>query len=85
MLDEKRKQKVVFEPGISWLPDWRPRKHGYREFISSEAIFNRVMQFLSNSKVDKAKSYLIGGYHNEWLELTYYRETLGNFKNREKV
>ena len=27
-------------------------------------------------KVAKAESYLLGGYHNECLELTYYIETL---------
>ena len=35
------------------------------------------MQHLLHLKVAKAESYLIGGYHNEWLELTYYIETLG--------
>ena len=34
------------------------------------------MQLLLESKVVKAELYLIGGYHNEWLELTYYIETL---------
>ena len=40
------------------------------------AIFNEMIQHLLHSKVAKAESYLIGGYHNEWLELTYYIETL---------
>ena len=35
-----------------------------------------MIQHLLHSKVAKAESYLIGGYHNEWLELTYYIETL---------
>ena len=39
-------------------------------------IFDKLIQFLSNSKVAKAELYLIGDYHNEWLELTYYIETL---------
>ena len=34
------------------------------------------MAHLLHSKVAKAELYLIGGYHNEWLELTYYIETL---------
>ena len=39
-------------------------------------IFDDIIQLLLHSKVAKAESYLIGGYHNEWLELTYYIETL---------
>ena len=42
------------------------------------------MQFLSHSKVAKAELYLIGGYHNEWLELTYYIETLAFWANCKK-
>ena len=76
MLDEKRKQKVEFEPGISCSPDWHPRKHGYRGFTFLNVISNTIIQFLSNSKVAKTELYLIGGYHNEWLELTYCIETL---------
>ena len=34
------------------------------------------MKLLLHSKVAKAELYLIGGNHNEWLELTYYIETL---------
>ena len=29
------------------------------------AIFNEIIQHLLHSKVAKAESYLIGGYHNE--------------------
>ena len=76
MLNEKRKQRVCFKPGISWSPDWRLRKHGHAGFTYFTAIFDKVIQFLLHSKVAKAESYLIGGYHNEWLELTYYIETL---------
>ena len=38
--------------------------------------FNDMIQDLLNSKIGKAESYLIGAYLNEWLELTYYIETL---------
>ena len=40
------------------------------------AIFNEIIHYLLHSRVDKAESYLISGYHNEWIELTYYIETL---------
>ena len=76
ILDEKIELKVGFVPGISWSPDWRPKKHGYRGLIIGNAIFDKLIQFLSNSKVAKAELFLIGGYHNKWLELTYYIETL---------
>ena len=76
ILDEQRKQKIGFEPGIYRLADWRPRRHSHEGFTFSIAIFNGMMQHLLHSKVAKAESYLIGGYHNEWLELTYYIETL---------
>ena len=52
------------------------RKHGHGGITFSMAIFNEGIQLLLHSKVAKAESYLIGGYHNEWLELTYYIETL---------
>ena len=39
-------------------------------------IFDKLIQLLLHSKVAKAELYLIGGYHNEWIELTYYIETL---------
>ena len=56
--------------------DWRPRRHGHVEFTAFNAIFDKMIQLLLHSKVAKAESYLIGGYHSEWLELTYYTETL---------
>ena len=34
------------------------------------------MQLLLYSKVAKVEFYLISGYHNEWLELTFCIETL---------
>ena len=64
--------------GVFFLPDWCPGRHGHRGFTFYEAIFDKVIQLLLHSKVTKAELYLIGGYHNEWLELTYYIETLGN-------
>ena len=71
-------QRVRHEPGISWTPDWRLRKHGHGKFIQSQAIFDEIIQLLLHSKVAKAESYLIGGYHyhNEWIELNFYIETL---------
>ena len=69
-------QRVGFEPGIFWLPDWRSRKHGHCGFTFKNAIFNKLIQLLFLSKVAKADLYLINGYYNEWLELTYYIETL---------
>ena len=47
------------------------------------AIFDKIIQLLLHSKVAKAELYLIGGYHNEWLELTYYIETLRNTSNEK--
>ena len=46
-----------------------------------KAIFDKVIQLLLHSKVAKAELYLIGGYHNELIELTYYIETLVKKKN----
>ena len=69
-------QRVGFKPGISCLPDWRPWRHSHRGFTFLVAIFDKLIQLLLHSKVAKAELYLIGGYHNEWLELTYYIETL---------
>ena len=40
------------------------------------AIFDEIIQLLLRSKVAKAESCLIGGYHDERIELTYYIETL---------
>ena len=67
---------VGFELGISWLPDWRPGRHGHRELTFCFAIFDKQIQLLSHSKVAKAELYLICGYYNEWIELTYYIGTL---------
>ena len=47
---------------------------GDLQFLSS--IFDKIIQLLLHSKVTKAELYLINGYHNEWLELTYYIESL---------
>ena len=71
-------QRAEFELGISCLPDWGPGRHGHRGFTFCNAIFDKVIQLLLHSKVTKAESYLIGGYHNKWLELTYYIETLSD-------
>ena len=75
-LDEKRMQRVGYELGTFWLTDQRPRGHGHGEFFHPLAIFDKVIQLLLHSKAAKAEPYLIGGYHIEWLELTYYIETL---------
>ena len=69
-------QRVGFEPGTSWTPVWRPRKHDHGRFILQGEIFDEIIQFLLRSKVAKAESCLIGGYHDERIELTYYIETL---------
>ena len=69
-------QRVGFELGISWLQDWHPRKHGHGGFTLNSAKFDKLIQLLLHSKVTKAELYLIGGYHNEWIELTYHIETL---------
>ena len=69
-------QRVGFEPGTSWTPDWRLRKHDHGRFILQNAIFDEIIQLLLRSKVAKAESCLIGGYHDERIELTYYIETL---------
>ena len=65
-----------FELDISWLPDWCPRRHGHRRYTFTGSIFDKIIQLLLHSKVAKAELYLIGGYHNEWLDLTYHIETL---------
>jgi len=59
------------------LLNWRPRRHGCCGFTLIMAIFYKLIQLLLHSKVTKAELYLIDGYHNEWLELTCYIETLG--------
>jgi len=69
-------QRDGFELRHGCLLDWRPRKHGHGEFTLLCAMFDKVIHLLVHSKVAKAELYLIGGYHNEWLELTYYIETL---------
>ena len=69
-------QKVGFKLAISWLPVSRPRKHGHSRFELIIAKFDKLIQLLSFSKVAKTELYSIGGYHNEWLELTYHIETL---------
>ena len=69
-------QIAEFEPAILGLPDWRPRRHGCLGCTVLSAIFDKLKQLLLHSKVAKAELYLIGGYHNEWLELTYYKEAL---------
>ena len=66
---------------MSWSPDWGPKEHGYRGFIFMNTIFDKVIQFLPNSKVAKAELYLKGDYHNEWLELTYYIKTLDDVQD----
>ena len=43
---------------------------------NDHAIFDEIIQLLLRSKVAKAESCLIGGYHDERIELTYYIETL---------
>ena len=68
--------RVGFEPGIWRSADWCLRKHSHGEFTSINAIFDEIIQHLLHSKVAKAELYLIGGYHNKWIELTYYIETL---------
>ena len=71
-------QRVGFEPGTSSTPDWHLRKHDHGRFILCNAIFDEIIQLLLRSKVAKAESCLIGGYHDERIELTYYIETLIN-------
>ena len=39
--------------------------------ISNSNIFKPLLLLL-HSKVAKAELYFIDGYHNEWIELTYY-------------
>ena len=62
-------QREGLELGNSWLTDWRPGKHGQWGFTFHKAIFDKVIQLLLHSKVAKAELCLIGGYHNELLEL----------------
>ena len=69
-------QRVGLQPGISWISSRSPSKHGHGGFTFLIAKFDKAIQLLLHSKVAKAELYLIGGYHNEWLELTYYIETL---------
>ena len=45
--------------------------------LDLQYLYHKLTQLLLHSKVAKAEKYLIGGYHTEWLELTYYIETLG--------
>ena len=45
-------------------------------------LYHKLAQLLLHSKVAKAEIYLMRGYHNEWLELTYHTgaHPLGNSK-----
>ena len=72
----KKMQSVGFELWNSWLPDWCLRRHGHEGHTLLVAIFNELLKLLLHSKVAKAEASFIGGYHNEWIELTYYIETL---------
>ena len=69
-------QRVESEVGTYGSTDWQLRRHGHWELIFHFAIFDKQIQLLSQSKAAKAELYLIGGYHNEWIELTYYIGTL---------
>ena len=69
---KKKLQSPEFKLVISCFPDWCPGRRGHRGFTFHKAIFDKVIQLLLHSKVIKAELYLIGGYHNKWLELTYY-------------
>ena len=73
---KKECRELDLKPGLFSLADWRPRRHSYGEFNFILGIFNEIIQHLLHSNVAKAESYLRGCYHNEWLELTYYKETL---------
>ena len=70
---------------ISLSVDWRPRMFGYRGFTFSNAIFDKAILFSLNWKVAKAELYLKGYYHNEWLELTYFIETLIPIRMNERT
>ena len=58
-------QRVGFEPWIHGLAGRCLKKRGRGGFTFKSAIFIKIIQHLLHSKVAKAESYLIGGYHNE--------------------
>ena len=78
-------QRVEFVPGIFKLAVWRPRRHGHGEFTFTSAIYSEMIQVLLHSKVAKAESCLIGDYHDERIELTYYIETLKETLGMKKL
>ena len=45
----------------------------------------KVLQLLLHSKDAKAELYLMDGYQDEWIELTYYIETLGSTVQANKM
>ena len=44
--------------------------HSWKQYLIN------YYNFYYTQKIAKAELYFIGGYDNEWLELTYYIETL---------
>ena len=64
------------ESRIFWIQNWRPTEHSHSGFTVIKAIFDKLRRTLLYSKVAKAELHLMDGHHNEWLELTYYIETL---------
>ena len=65
------------------IENQHPRKHGHQGFTFHLLIFDDLLQLSSNLKFAKAELYLIGGCQDEWFELTYYIETLGQLWNVE--
>ena len=78
-------QRASFELGsIDYQTD-APESMTIGDVYFQWVIFCNVIQLLLLSKVAKAESCLIGGYHDERIELTYYIETLcTTMLNRDK-
>ena len=74
-LYEKKNARGSFELGIFWLQTNALESTAIRDLLF-ERTFDKILQISSNLKFAKAELYLIGGYQDEWFELTYYIETL---------
>ena len=70
-LDEKKNAGGKVWTKHSPITNRCPRKHGHQGLPVQWGIFNEIPQLSSSVKFAKAELYLIGGYQDEWFELTY--------------
>ena len=64
-LDERKCRQLDLNQGSPVYQSLAPEGMALGEFTFYIAIFDELIQLLLHSKVAKAESYLLGGYHNE--------------------